>query len=379
MIYYKDVEKITLEDVESLIENEIPENALLEYKRELKIQKGDERKEFLKDVSAFANSRGGLFIFGIQESDEGNPEEIVGIEAENTDKKLLQIQEIICSGIEPIINNAKIRFLKIKDNKHILLIKIFRSWNLPHRVCYKKSDKFFIRRNNQVSRITIEELKMMFTGNEELKEKIFKFRDSRIAKKNTVFPKQTLYLHVVPIQSFYEEYKFDLSVLEKAIQNNPLIRSLQKKYNFDGLNYINLNIPLIKSIQIFRDGKIELIINLQIQDQEMLNLIPVAWINNALYDHVRNIFNFYNKIEILPPFLILMTCNNFLGKKIHLHNSVFIYDDNVFSENTLKFPDILIENVQEYVPERILPVLDLLWQACGYEKCKYPIKEKNQR
>ena len=42
----------------------------IEYKAELHIDTGDDRKEFLADVTSFANSNGGDLIYGIQEDRE---------------------------------------------------------------------------------------------------------------------------------------------------------------------------------------------------------------------------------------------------------------------------------------------------------------------
>jgi len=53
----------TLEDIQKLIENKIEESLTLEYKREL----SRNNKEIAKDISAFANTSGGVIIYGIEE------------------------------------------------------------------------------------------------------------------------------------------------------------------------------------------------------------------------------------------------------------------------------------------------------------------------
>jgi predicted HTH transcriptional regulator len=47
-----------------LCENEVSEGILIDYKRDLYEHTPDGKREFLKDVSSFANSAGGHIIIG---------------------------------------------------------------------------------------------------------------------------------------------------------------------------------------------------------------------------------------------------------------------------------------------------------------------------
>lgn len=61
----------TQADLESLISNAVEERLDLEYKRANSLQKTDgAKKEITKDVSSFANSAGGVLIYGIAEYDD---------------------------------------------------------------------------------------------------------------------------------------------------------------------------------------------------------------------------------------------------------------------------------------------------------------------
>lgn len=63
----KQLQAINRADLESLIENAVRENTTLDYKQELPGYNDEEKKEFLRDVLAFANTAGGDIIFGISE------------------------------------------------------------------------------------------------------------------------------------------------------------------------------------------------------------------------------------------------------------------------------------------------------------------------
>ncbi len=53
---------IDISDIQRLIDNQVAERRTLEFKRDLPGDTKDERKEFLADVTSFANAQGGDII-----------------------------------------------------------------------------------------------------------------------------------------------------------------------------------------------------------------------------------------------------------------------------------------------------------------------------
>ena len=66
--------------IQSLLSNQVPESEIIDYKRDCYGRNDADKRELLKDVSSFANSRGGHIIIGVDES-AGVPTEIIGINA----------------------------------------------------------------------------------------------------------------------------------------------------------------------------------------------------------------------------------------------------------------------------------------------------------
>lgn len=62
-------EKIREADLDQLIANSVLEGKTIDYKLALPSNSDLDKKEFLADVSSFANTSGGDLIFGVDESE----------------------------------------------------------------------------------------------------------------------------------------------------------------------------------------------------------------------------------------------------------------------------------------------------------------------
>jgi predicted HTH transcriptional regulator len=129
-------------DLQALLDGEVAEGKFIDYKRELPGLADGDKKEFLFDISSFANASGGYLLYGIEE-ENGIPTQLTGITVGNQDEELRRFQNLILDGIEPRIMGLELRFVPIVDSKHVLVIRIPKSWLLPHMVIFKGSDKFY--------------------------------------------------------------------------------------------------------------------------------------------------------------------------------------------------------------------------------------------
>jgi predicted HTH transcriptional regulator len=62
----KPLKTIVETDLQELIYNEVREGKMIEYKRDIIGSTTENKKEFCKDVSSFANDSGGYLIIGIE-------------------------------------------------------------------------------------------------------------------------------------------------------------------------------------------------------------------------------------------------------------------------------------------------------------------------
>lgn len=93
-MFNTNIEHITEMDLQALIDNSVTELKTLEYKAILPGNPDSERREFLADVSSFANSLGGSIVLGIVcDNSTGIPKTLDGITANNWDQEILKARQ----------------------------------------------------------------------------------------------------------------------------------------------------------------------------------------------------------------------------------------------------------------------------------------------
>tara|TARA_R110002074_G_scaffold400771_1_gene597000 strand:+ start:730 stop:1620 length:891 start_codon:yes stop_codon:yes gene_type:complete len=132
-----------LEYLNSLIENKVEENLNLDYKAAPSLDKQNNKTtEISKDVSALANSDGGIIIYGIKENQKEKhlPEKIDPINRKKFSKEWLE--QIIQDKVRPRISDFKIHSVEI-DNESVVYIVDVQKSNTAHQAFDKKYYKRF--------------------------------------------------------------------------------------------------------------------------------------------------------------------------------------------------------------------------------------------
>ena len=63
----KPFDQLVKDDIDGLVTNQVKEGRTTEYKQELPSGRDADKKEFLADVSSFANAAGGDLVYGVVE------------------------------------------------------------------------------------------------------------------------------------------------------------------------------------------------------------------------------------------------------------------------------------------------------------------------
>lgn len=376
----KNIEDIFVEDLQSLIDNEVPEGKRIEYKQELPGNSDSEKKEFLSDVSSFANTLGGHIIYGIiEDRSHGIPKSLEGVSIANPDQEINRLENIIKQGIEPRIPHLDIKSITLSNSNKVIIIQISKSWIYPHCVSFKGSNKFFSRTSIGKFPMDVSELRIAFNLSETMTERVRNFRKKRVTNilknKYPVNVPQELYnkpktiMHLIPIESFNPGQNSRININSENNKINPLkARNLRSRYNLDGLCKYNFfdELSVNSYVQVFRNGIIETVDISLIRDIIPINRYEEVMINK-LKEYLKNLHN--SNIE--TPIFVYLTIIGARGVSIPNNNDYYYDEEDMMDmksdRDTLCLPEVIIEQYDEK-PEKILkPIFDSIWNACGYQ------------
>jgi len=189
MSLIKPLDEISIEDIQELVDNCVPESSSLDYKEQLYENTSKGKDEFLKDVTALSNMDGGHVIIGIRErrSDEnehtGEPEEIVPIECSSPDSQIQDWLNFIRDCVEPELRGIDIRPVKADDSKYVFVIRVQKSYQSPHAVRFDRSKyRFHARFSSRSESLSVAQIRALFQYELEFRDLIERSRNERLNK-----------------------------------------------------------------------------------------------------------------------------------------------------------------------------------------------------
>jgi hypothetical protein len=211
------IDQLAGEHIRGLIANGVREWRTREYKRLLPGNSDSERKEFLADVSSFANASGGDLFYGIDAAD-GVPTNVAGLKSWdrgsfNVDKDVPRLEAMIRDGVQPRITGITTGVIEGLTEGPVLVLRIERSWAGPHMVTYKGSSRFFGRSSAGKYPMDVGELRAAFALTGTLPERIRDWRNERVAivaadeTPVSLVAGPKCVLHIIPLDSFENQYR----------------------------------------------------------------------------------------------------------------------------------------------------------------------------
>ena len=244
----------------------VKESRFIDYKRDLPSNRDSDIKNFLADVSAFANSSGGTILFGI-EGDEGEPKACPGIGNIDTDEEKLRLSSIIENSLDPPLRGFDFETIETQDGKYVLVLQIKQSPSAPHMLT-KGSRKFYSRGVAGNVPMGSYEIRAAFLASEGMSEKVRTFVQRRcqlIQSEHTDFDlsgRGQAVFHIIPIEAFSRPRNLSMVELQ-AVENQfvPTVISggYGRRYCLDGIaatSALSENKILSYSL-LFRNGCVE--------------------------------------------------------------------------------------------------------------------------
>lgn len=392
----KNFEDVGKDDIDSLITNSVCEIKTLEYKQELTGKKDVDKKEFLADVSSFANASGGDILFGVKaEVDQngkktGAAERISPIEGVTSDETKLRLEEMIRNGIAPRlpVQIKEISGWNENGNGYVILIRIPNSFASPHVVSYKGSSRFYSRHSAGKYQLDVQELRSAFLATDSQADRIKQFRQDRLAKiiadetPAVLTTPHRLVLHMVPIASFLNNSRINLSGMSTLKSSFPPIGAYGCfcRYNLDGfLTHSTSREDGIENrtyCQLFFDGSIEAV------DSDLLRGKNGAKVSNGvggiasiayeknLIESIKQYLESYKQLGIEAPIAISLAILQCKGSFLYVNPRRMSFEDdvNTIDRDVAILPDVVIDSLDVDVTNVMKPIFDAVWNACGYQQ-----------
>ncbi len=393
MIFNKQIDKLNIEDIQSLIDNSVCENKKLEYKKELNILTDSDKKEFLADISSFANANGGDIIFGVEEDDnEKIPSKILGIKFENEDVLIRKLEDFIRQSIEPTILNIDYKIIMVEEKKGVLIIRIPQSLIAPHRVEYKGHNKFYTRNNKGKYQMDVNELRISFNSGLSLEKRIEEFKMERyceiLANKydKLIIDSPIFVIHYIPLVSFNELSQLTIKNIDEAMNKSnskALGYGYSKRITIDGIaidykendksSYAiyNKNGIIEKATTNFfkKNFAVE-----NIRPTPIIDMINGYQIINKIIEDFKEVKEYFYSVGISSPIIISCSILNAKGFTIPSNDFFDIYGE--IDRDLLLIDNLYVDNFDIEAEYILKPIFDSIWNACGYDSCKAYKNEK---
>ncbi len=371
---------ISEDNLNELIDVGVPEGLNIDYKRDLYGNSNEDKKEALKDISSFANTFGGHLVIGIDE-DNGIPNAIPGLYGINPDSEIQRLVNLTRDGIEPRITGLKIKAIKLDSGNFVILIRIPRSWNPPHRVSAYNINRFYVRNSSGVHEVSVEELRALFNLSASVRDRITAFRRERLAILSAdespirIEHHGRLAIHIVPFSAFGHSQSLDVQeIYNQHMSFRPLSSmGMTPRFNFDGVIIYRGGVKCYGYTQVFRNGIIEATKASLVIDRNGRQIIPSLSFDKYIFEILPGYLNGLRALDVPSPLVVMISLQEIFGASLGIRTGDFDDDPITFNSSELLLPEIIIEDYgteQDY-QRTMRPAFDALWNSAGYAASQY--------
>jgi hypothetical protein len=369
--------------VERLVEAGAREDERLDYKQVLTLVTDEQKLELARDLSAFANARGGWLVFGVRERREngentGEPEALIALSGVNPDKLERQLLDIFDAHLQPRVPGIMVR-IGAFDDGHVVAVGVPRSWRAPHMV---KNGTFWVRQGARKRQYDVTELRAAFLEADELGNRVRRLRDERLGRiiaSDTPAPvtaRGFMVVHVVPVAAVEGRFTADLDWAErnpiKLWPTKELAAHWTSRFNIDG--FLAACRPggkeAFEYTQLLRSGALEYVDAYSFNRDEC----DGCYAETRILDAVRMSTNALREQHAPWPVVTLVSLHGVESCKLTDNDHGFRRpgeQPNTFDRDTIVLPDVLLREENDVGLEIALkPAFDALWQAAGWPKSR---------
>ena len=376
------LEQITKEDIESLVNAKVSEKRTLDYKQHWPDNSSEGKREFLYDVSSFANALGGDLVFGIEDERDadgkatGLPASACGVAISNVSSEIARCENLIRDGISPRVQGIGWKVVEGFHVGPVIVMRVPKSLFGPHMVVFGGMARFYARNSTGKYPMEIGEIRSAFVESTAIGERLQAFRNERLAKimggdtllGSFVTPK--VVVHLVPLVSLGLTASHE--VTRQAARLKEFLPPMKGtswggRYNFDG--YLVFSPKSESYVQVFRSGIIEAaaVPFLGISN-EYKNQIASIDLERTILQAVSNYLEAQNRLPMPLPIFVAISLLGVRHYRMPIYSSYFANEGQPIDRDDLLLPEVLIEEYGSRFARYLRPSFDALWQACGHEQ-----------
>jgi hypothetical protein len=373
----KPIDQINKIDIESLVSAKAGERRTLEYKQQLPEKGSDPSREFLYDVSSFANDLGGDMIFGITDERDTNgkstglPGSADGLSLMNVSEAIARLENLVRDGLDPRIQGIQWQQVEGFQKGPILIMRIPKSWTGPHMVTAGGVSRFYSRNSTGKYPLDVGEIRSAFLSQAGMGERIRRFvtdRVSKVIQGESPIPLNEgakILLHLIPVSSLDPTNARD--VTKEAAKLNTELQPMSgtswgPRFNFDGV----LVSGVLKSyVQVFRSGIVEAAEGQVFRHNQS---IPSVSFERNVLEATARYLRVQKRLELPLPIFVVITLIAVKGFKMGIDTWTYDIEDQArIDRDILSLPEGLTEDFNASISQTLRPAFDALWQACGFE------------
>jgi len=369
-------DEVTAAQVSQLVADKVNEGRNLDYKRELPSTGSDAKKEFLADVTSFANAAGGTIVFGVSEAKDANgkntgiPDLVVGLQV-NLDAEVLRLEQWLQTGVDPRLPAHRFHIVESSPGCKVLVLVIRQSWLAPHMVATSDS-RFYSRTSAGKYPLDVSEIRAAFSRTGDLGDRIRRFRDSRLAAisaSETPVPLSAgarLVLHMVPVAALERNEVPDLATWAKKSPAAIDGTSMGGHFNADGyVSYAGKEAQGRRAyVQLFRAGFMEAVEVCDGRVGAMPAFNVWGWDEDILKATTRYAKDLRD-VGCSDPVCVLVSLVGVKGYGLPRSAMRDWGGEPIVMRDVVTLPDVLLEESQRGLEGHLRPVLDGLWQTFG--------------
>ena len=302
---------------------------------------------------------------------------IVPIEHHRIDAELLRLESLIASGLEPRARYTA-QVIQVEGGA-VLLFRVERSLNSPHRVTLKSHDKFYGRTASGKYSMDVQQLRDAFNENAQAWERLRAFRTERLM--NILAGRSALEMqsggkivaHVLPISSFAADKSYDFPNLENHLKLfQPMnAQGWHQRRTFEGrLAFDRIEGASNTYIHLYRRGIIEAV------EGRMLNYtqvngqktLPSLGYERLLVQHLPLYVRLLATFGVEPPIAIGISLTNVKGAILGVDTWRYQFEPQPILDDHLILPELIIESFDTPLIPQLRQIFDLVWNAGGIER-----------